>query len=255
MAAGVWKRLPYLGRLSLLGVLLCPGFNIAILVTSNGAEQSWYAQPSVLLAVSAVNCLQETLDWDFGSAHQTKDRQLTNNASTKEIVKMEDVERTMFQTICMRRMIESAALGEVVLTSSPSVSLLYTKTQSYELRCDQRRLYHLRFFRSALISIQFVVTMLGIGTIMAGLTGALSFNLLSRRAEPSALNSTTLPLQVDAHHHFVPDFFRKASAKPTSPSPPQAIFTRYGQDNHYLGHPAFREFWISRSRRRGRLWI
>ncbi|RAH84574.1 hypothetical protein BO86DRAFT_441396 [Aspergillus japonicus CBS 114.51] len=51
---GAWKRLPYLGLLSLLGVLLCIGFNIAILLTCNGQSVSkWSVQPSVLLAISA----------------------------------------------------------------------------------------------------------------------------------------------------------------------------------------------------------
>ncbi|RAH48802.1 amidohydrolase family protein [Aspergillus brunneoviolaceus CBS 621.78] len=53
--------------------------------------------------------------------------------------------------------------------------------------------------------------MLGIGTILAGLTGALSLSRLSQRSEaPSLTNATTLPLKIDTHHHFIPDFYREA---------------------------------------------
>lgn len=52
---GVWKRFPWLGILSLLGVLICLGFNVVILVLSDGMPASkWDVQPSVLLAISAV---------------------------------------------------------------------------------------------------------------------------------------------------------------------------------------------------------
>ena len=52
---GVWNCLPWLGVLSLLGVLMCLGFNVIILVLSDGMPTTkWDVQPSVLLAISAV---------------------------------------------------------------------------------------------------------------------------------------------------------------------------------------------------------
>ncbi|PYH86780.1 2-amino-3-carboxymuconate-6-semialdehyde decarboxylase [Aspergillus uvarum CBS 121591] len=193
--------------------------------------------------------------------------------------------------------------------------------------------------------------MLGIGTILAGLTGALSIRLLTQRSEtPTTTNSRTLPLKIDTHHHFVPDFYRqaidaaggdpagfptpnwtlqttldnlqingvrKAYLSLTSPGPTIAgpntttirqlarqaneyaaalaaahptqlgffaslpsplddpsgtlaeityaldtlhadgvtLFTRYGPDNHYLGHPAFRPLWETLNARRAVVFI